>query len=81
MLAEIAAEAQHSDRRARLGGELLADVEAVVWAVVDHQQDLEAACDLEAAQRLHQLADRSRAVVDRYDDRNCGYGVAHSFTR
>ena len=47
VLAEIAAEAQHRDRRARLGGELLADVEAVVRAAVDHQHDLEAALDLE----------------------------------
>jgi hypothetical protein len=68
MLAEITAEAQHRDRRARLSGEPLADFEAVVRAVVDHQHDLEASFDLEAAQRLHQLADRGCAVVDGHDD-------------
>ncbi len=68
MLAEIAAEAQHRHRRARLGSELLADVEAVVGAAIDHQDDLQATLDLQGAQSLHQVADGRRPVVDRHDD-------------
>ena len=67
VLAEIAAEAQHRDRRAGLGGELLADIEAVVRAAIDHQDDLQPALDIEAAQGAHQLADGAGAVVDGND--------------
>ena len=54
MPVRVIATALLRDRRARLGGELLADVEAVVRAAIDHQHDLETAFDVEPAQRLLQ---------------------------
>jgi hypothetical protein len=59
-------------RRTGLGGELLADVEAVVGTAVDHQQNFESARDVERAQGGDQFADGRGAVIDRHDDRERG---------
>ena len=68
VLAEIAAEAQHGHRRTGLGGQLLADVEAVVRTAIDHQHDFQPTLDLERPQRADQIAHGGGAIVDRDHD-------------